>query len=183
MISRTIIPEDTENEEEFPIQERVVKINRVSKVVKGGRHLSFSAVVVVGDSNGKVGIGYGKADAVPDAVRKGAYEARKNIVDVPLKDGTLPHEIVVKYGAAEVMLRPAPPGTGVIAGGSVRAVMELAGVKDVLTKARGSTNAINCVKATYKAITLLRDPVQEAERRTKIAEMTVMKPRRPQRKL
>ncbi|MDA1188478.1 MAG: 30S ribosomal protein S5 [Chloroflexi bacterium] len=172
-----------DNDEDSAFQERVVRISRVAKVVKGGRHLSFSAVVVVGDSNGKVGIGYGKADAVPDAVRKGAYEAHKSLIDVPLINGTIPHEIVVKFGAAEVMLKPALPGTGVIAGGSVRAVMELAGVKDILTKARGSTNAINTVKATYKAIKLLRDPETEKARRKQVAEITVMKPRRPQRKL
>jgi len=176
-------PRGGDNEDDGGFQERVVKISRVAKVVKGGRHLSFSAVVVVGDSNGKVGIGHGKADAVPDAVRKGAYDARKNLIDVPLKDGTIPHEVIGKFGASEVMLKPAVPGTGVIAGGSVRAVVELAGITDILTKARGSTNAVNCVKATHQAITLLRQPKEEMARRKQIAEITTIKPRRPQRKL
>lgn len=147
------------------MEERVVKISRVAKVVKGGRHLSFSAMVVVGDSKGKVGVGLGKADAVPDAVKKGAYYARKNIVNIPLSNSTITHDIKVKFCGAEVMLRPAAPGTGVIAGGSVRAVVELAGIKDILTKATHSTNPINLVKATFKALSMLKDPETEKARR------------------
>ena len=160
---------EEESTEELAIQERVVRISRVAKVVKGGRHLSFNAVVVVGDGEGNVGIGLGKADAVPDAVRKGAYEARKTLTNITLTGSTIPHEITVRYGASEVMLRPAVPGTGVIAGGSVRAVVELAGVKDILTKARGSTNPVNCVKATFKALTMMRDPSVEIAKRRQLA--------------
>jgi len=151
-------------------QERVVRISRVAKVVKGGRHLSFNAVVVVGDSDGQVGIGMGKADAVPDAVRKGAVKARENLITVPLKGGTIPHEIIGRHGASEVMLKPAPPGTGVIAGGAVRAVVELAGVKDILTKARRSTNPVNTVKAAFKALSMLKDPEAELAKRRHLVE-------------
>ena len=141
---------DANENDEYPLTERVVKISRVAKVVKGGRHLSFSAVVVVGDMDGHVGIGMGKADAVPDAVRKGATAARKNIITVPLKGSTIPHETISKYVGSVVMLKPASPGTGVIAGGAVRAVVELAGIKDILTKIRRSTNPVNVV-ATAQA--------------------------------
>ena len=144
--------------EDAPFVERVVRISRVAKVVKGGRHLSFNAVVVVGDGEGHVGIGMGKADAVPDAVRKGAANARKNIVQITLKGSTIPHEVLTKYGGALVMMKPASPGTGVIAGGAVRAVVELAGVRDILTKARRSTNPVNVVKATFEGLKSLRDP-------------------------
>ena len=154
-----------EREEEAPLTERVVRINRVAKVVKGGRHLSFNAVVVVGDGEGRVGIGMGKADAVPDAVRKGATDAKKNLITVVLNGSTIPHEITHKYGGSIVMLKPASPGTGVIAGGSVRAVVELAGVKDIVTKVRRSTNPVNVVKATHEALSLLRDPQEEIRRR------------------
>lgn len=150
--------------------ERVVKISRVAKVVKGGRHLSFNAVVVVGDSDGHVGIGLGKADAVPDAVRKGAANARKNMITVPLKDSTIPHDVLSKFGGSVVMLKPAAPGTGVIAGGSVRAVVELAGIKDILTKARRSTNPVNVVKATFYGLAGLKDPVAEAGKRKALAQ-------------
>ena len=156
---------DRDRDGENGLQERVVKISRVAKVVKGGRHLSFSAVVVVGDGEGKVGVGLGKADAVPDAVKKGSYYARRNMIQVPLSGSTIPHEITTKYGGSEVMLMPAVPGTGVIAGGSVRAVVELAGVKDILTKARRSTNPVNTVKATFRALSLLRERGPEMERR------------------
>jgi small subunit ribosomal protein S5 len=158
------------NPDEMLLTERVVKISRVAKVVKGGRHLSFNAVVVVGDSDGHVGIGLGKADAIPDAVRKGATAARRNMVSVPLKGNTIPHEIVSKVGASVVMLKPASAGTGVIAGSSVRAVVELAGVKDVLTKVRRSTNPVNVVKATLKALSNLRDPEEEWAKRKHLAE-------------
>ena len=156
--------------EESPIVERVVRISRVAKVVKGGRHLSFNAVVVVGDSDGHVGIGLGKADAVPDAVRKGATAAKKNMITVPLKGSTIPHEMVSKYSGALVMLKPAAPGTGVIAGAAVRAVVELAGVKDILTKSRRSTNPINVVKATFKALSSMRDPDEELAKRRQLVE-------------
>ena len=154
------------------VTERVVKVSRVAKVVKGGRHLSFSAVVVVGDSEGHVGIGIGKADAVPDAVKKGAVKARKNMITVPLKGSTIPHEITSKFCGSEVMLKPASPGTGVIAGGSVRAVVELAGVKDILTKARRSTNPVNSVKAAFLALSMLRDPEVELAKRRQLAATT-----------
>ena len=153
------------------LEERVVKISRVAKVVKGGRHLSFNAVVVVGDGRGNVGIGLGKADAVPDAVKKGGYYARRNMISVPLDGTTIPHEIKTKFGGSEVMLMPAVPGTGVIAGGSVRAVVELAGIKDILTKARHSTNPVNCVKATFKALSMLRDVDVEKGRRRIVKEV------------
>jgi len=156
--------------EDAPFVERVVRISRVAKVVKGGRHLSFNAVVVVGDGEGHVGIGMGKADAVPDAVRKGAANARKNIVQITLKGSTIPHEVLTKYGGALVMMKPASPGTGVIAGGAVRAVVELAGVRDILTKARRSTNPVNVVKATFEGLKSLRDPREEIRRREALVE-------------
>ena len=156
--------------EDAPFVERVVRISRVAKVVKGGRHLSFNAVVVVGDGEGHVGVGMGKADAVPDAVRKGAANARKNIVQITLKGSTIPHEVLTKYGGALVMMKPASPGTGVIAGGAVRAVVELAGVRDILTKARRSTNPVNVVKATFEGLKSLRDPQEEIRRRKALVE-------------
>ena len=156
--------------EESPLTERVVKVSRVSKVVKGGRHLRFNAVVVVGDGEGRVGIGMGKADAVPDAVRKGAFNARKNMISVPLRGSTIPHEVIAKYGASEVMIKPAAPGTGVIAGGAVRAVVEAAGVKDILTKARHSTNPVNCVKAAFLGLSTLKDPEVELAKRKQLVE-------------
>ena len=158
--------------EEAPLTERVVRISRVAKVVKGGRHLSFNAVVVMGDGEGRVGIGIGKADAVPDAVRKGAAAARKNMISVALAGNTIPHEIVSKYGGSLVMLKPAAPGTGVIAGGAVRAVVELAGVKDILTKARRSTNPVNVVKATFNGLARLKIPKEEIAKRRALAERT-----------
>ena len=156
--------------DEAPLTERVVRISRVAKVVKGGRHLSFNAVVVVGDYEGHVGVGLGKADAVPDAVRKGATAAKKNMISVTLKGGTIPHETVSKFGGSQVMLKPATPGTGVIAGGSVRAVVELAGIKDILTKVRRSTNPVNVVKATVNGLASMRDPEEELERRRQLVE-------------
>ncbi|MCH8205463.1 MAG: 30S ribosomal protein S5 [Chloroflexi bacterium] len=158
------------NEQESPLTERVVRISRVAKVVKGGRHLSFNAVVVVGDGEGRVGIGLGKADAVPDAVRKGATAATNSMITVPLKGNTIPHEITSKYGGSVVMLKPAAPGTGVIAGGSVRAVVELAGVKDILTKVRRSTNPVNVVKATMAGLSSLKDPEEERAKRRRVVE-------------
>ena len=141
----------------------------MTKVVKGGRNLSFAADVVIGDGKGTVGIGRGKASAVPDAVRKGVSKAKRNMITISLDDSTIPHEIVYKYEASEVMMRPAPPGTGVIAGGAVRAVVELAGVKDIVTKTRRSSNPINAVKAAFYGLASMKIPEVEFAKRQQLA--------------
>jgi small subunit ribosomal protein S5 len=147
------------------LEERVVQINRVAKVVKGGRRFSFSAVVVVGDGQGHVGAGLGKAGEVPEAIRKGVEDAKKNIIRIPMIGTTIPHEVHAEYAAAKVMLKPASQGTGVIAGGSVRAVMEAAGVRDILTKIHGSTNPVNVVRATLEALRDLKSAEEISARR------------------
>ncbi len=147
--------------------EKLVKLNRVAKVVKGGRRFSFSALTVVGDRNGHVGYGFGKANDVADAIRKSVEKAKKNMITVPIKKNTLPHVVVGKFKSAEVLLKPATPGTGIIAGGPVRAVMEAAGVKDILSKSLGSKNQINIVKAVFNGIENLLNAKEVAEARGK----------------
>lgn len=150
---------------EIDLQEKVVAIKRVAKVVKGGRRFSFAAIVVVGDGHGVVGYGLGKANEVVDAITKGVDDAKKNLVKVPIFRNTVPHEATGKFGGGYVLLRPAAPGTGVIAGGAMRAVLESAGVKDVLAKSKGSSNPHNVVKATFDALMKMRDAYTVAQQR------------------
>ena len=147
------------------LNDKLININRVAKVVKGGKRLSFSALVVTGDGNGHVGIGLGKANEVPLAINKANATAKRNLIKVPLTGTTIPYETRVKFGAAQVLLKPAAPGTGIIAGSSVRAVLEAAGIKDILTKSLGSANRINVAKATMLALSQLKDPKEELARR------------------
>ena len=155
---------------ELALNDKLVYINRVSKVMKGGKRLSFSALVVTGDGNGHVGIGAGKAKEVPAAISKAGANARKNLIKVPLVGSTIPHQIMVKFGAAKVLLKPAAPGTGIIAGSSVRAVMEAAGIKDILTKSLGSSNRVNVAKTTMLALGELRDAKEELARRKGVSK-------------
>ena len=158
---------ETESKE---FQEKVVAINRCAKVVKGGRRFSFNSIVVVGNGNGRVGIGSGKANEVAEAIRKATENAHKNIVDVILREKTIPHEVYAMYGAAKVYLRPASPGTGVIAGGPVRAVLEVMGVANILSKCLGSTNPYNVVRATINGLTSMNTPAAIAAKRGKSVE-------------
>lgn len=151
-------------------KEKLVAVNRVTKVVKGGRNFRFSALVVVGDENGRVGAGMGKAAEISEAIRKGTEDAKKHLVSVPLLDTSIPHEVIGRFGTSKVVLLPAPEGTGVIAGGAARAVLELAGVKNIRTKSYGSSNKINTVKATIEGLKMLRSAEQVAKMRGKTVE-------------
>lgn len=151
------------NDAQSGLSEKVVNIRRVAKVVKGGRHLTFSALVVVGDNQGRVGSGLGKAVAIPDAVRKGVTIAEKTLITVPLKGSTIPHQVEAKYGAAKVLIKPAPPGTGIKSGPSMRVVLDMVGVKDIVTKSLRSQNPINVVRATIEALRQLEELPEQAE--------------------
>lgn len=149
------------------LEEKVIEINRIAKVITGGRRFRFNAIVAIGDGKGSVGIGLGKSSEVINAVAKAKEDAKKNIYRIPIINGTIPHEVFAKYGASKVILKPASPGTGIIAGGAIRAIMDELGVKDILTKSLGSNNSHNVVKATMKALLMLKDPFEVARRREK----------------
>jgi len=161
---------DRGGDQQDELTEKVIYINRVAKVVKGGRRFSFSALIVVGDGHGSVGIGLGKANEVPEAIRKGSTEARRQMIRVPMKGGTISHPVLAKFSAARIMIKPASHGTGVIAGGAVRAIMEAAGVTDVLAKSLGSRNPINVARATIDGLSSLRDPDGAKARRLAISQ-------------